>query len=358
MRKRIAVVYNEPEPSKYDKAHEEKAVAGVLESVTAVREALNELGYETSLLPLVPPFDEAAKKLADLKVDVVFNLFEGFCGLPETEALVPETLAELGVPYTGCGPEVLRLALDKARVKEILKEAGIPTPDYQILDPGSLHNFRLKFPCIVKPRAEDASHGITTKSLVRDYAELKRQVTEVCQIYKSVLVEHFVGGREFNATVMGNSRCVVLPVSEIAYDLPSDMPRILTFAAKWEIKSRYYKGTKVVCPARVSESEHEHITGIARDTYRLLVKRGYARVDMRMDETGKLNVIEINPNPDISPEAGAARQSAAAGMNYAQFIQRILKLAVIRGKNGRKNPPDVPGRQTGINADTREYARI
>jgi D-alanine-D-alanine ligase len=358
MRKRVTVVYNEPEPSKYDKAHEEKAVAGVMESVTAVEKSLNELGYETSLLPLVLPLDKAVKKLEELKADVVFNLFEGFCGLPETEVFVPEVLSRLGIPYTGCGPEVLRLALDKAVVKTILTKAGITTPDYQILDPGSLHSFSLEFPCIVKPRAEDASHGISVNSLVRDYAELKKQVSEACKTYKSVLVEHFVGGREFNATVMGNSRCVVLPVSEIVYELPPDMPRILTFAAKWETRSRYYKGTKVACPAGVNENERNNIAGTALAAFRLLVKRGYARVDMRMDEAGKLNVIEVNPNPDISPEAGAARQSAAAGMSYTQFIEKILKLAVTRGKNGRKNPPDVPGRQTGTDADTREYARI
>jgi D-alanine-D-alanine ligase len=359
MHKRVAIVYNQPEPSKYDNTHEEKAVLGVLDAVEAVQNALNELRCETSLLPLVPPFDEAKKKLAALKVDVVFNLFEGFCGLPETEILIPETLAELGIPYTGCCAPVLRMALDKARVKSILVEAGIPTPDYQVLDPGSLHAFRLDFPCIVKPRAEDASHGITADSLVRDYAGLKRQVTSIGETYSSgALVEHFVGGREFNATVMGNYRNTVLPVSEIVYELSPGVPRILTFAAKWEPDSVYFKGTKVVCPAEVSESEREYIAGTALAAFRLEVKRGYARVDMRMDEAGKLNVIEINPNPDISPGTGAARQSAAAGLSYTQFIEKIIYLAIGRGKYGRENTPDVGKRQAGIDADTKEYARI
>lgn len=358
MQKRVAIVYNEPEPSKYDTAHEEKAVLGVLEAVTAVQNTLNELGHETSLLSLVPPFDEAKKKLAALKVDVVFNLFEGFCGLPETEALVPEALSELGIPYTGCHPGVLRLALDKVGIKAALMKNRIATPDYQILDTGSLHNFRLKFPCIVKPRAEDASHGISVNSLVKDYAELKKQVAEVCEMYKSALVEHFVGGREFSATVMGNSRCVVLPISEIEYELPPEMPRILTFAAKWKTRSKYYRGTKAVCPAKINETERKRITGTALAAFRLVVKRGYARVDMRMDENGKLNVIEINPNPDISPDAGAARQAAAAGMSYTKFIEKILKLAITRGRHGRTNSPDVSGRQTGVNADTKEHAGI
>ena len=359
MHKRIAIVYNEPEPSKYDHAHEEKAVMGVLEAVEAVQKALNELGYEITLLPLVPPFSEARKKLAALNVDVVFNLFEGFCGTPDTEVLVPEALTELGIPHTGCYSAVLRMALDKAGVKTILDEAGIPTPDYQIMDPGSLHTFRLQFPCIVKPRAEDASHGISADSLVSDYAALRIQVSRICETYGSgALVEHFVGGREFNATVMGNSRCVALPVSEIAYKLSPELPRLLTFAAKWEPDSIYFKGTKVNCPAKVSEKEREYIAGTALTAFKLVVKRGYARVDMRMDEAGNLNVIEINPNPDISPGTGAARQSAAAGMSYPQFIGKLVKLAILRGKNGRQNPPDVSRRQAGIDADIKEYARI
>jgi D-alanine-D-alanine ligase len=359
MRKRVAIVYNEPHPSRYDNAHEEKAVLGVLEAVTAVHEALIVLGHEVSLLPLVPPFEEARKQLATLEVDVVFNLFEGFCGEPETEVLVPEALTELGIKYTGCQPPILRLALDKARVKVVLKEAGIPTPDFQLLSPDTINTFRLDFPCIVKPRAEDASHGISADSLVSDFASLERQVRAITESYSSgAVVEHFIGGREFNATVMGNLRCVVLPISEIVYSLSPDVPRILTFAAKWEEDSIYFKGTKVICPAEVGAQEREYIARTAMAAFKLLIGQGYARMDMRMDEAGKLNIIEVNPNPDISPGTGAARQSSAAGMTYAKFIEKILNLALEREKHGRENSPNVRQRQAGVAADIKKYARI
>jgi D-alanine-D-alanine ligase len=329
VRQRVAIVYNEPLPSRYDRAHEEKAVLGVLDAVKAVAEALRELGHEVSLLPLVPPFDSARQKLTGLDVDIVFNLFEGFCGEPETEVLVPEALAELGIKYTGCRPSILRLALDKAGVKEVLKKSGIPTPDFQVLGPDDLHSFRLDFPCIVKPRAEDASHGISADSLVGDYRSLERQVRHISDSFRSgALVEHYLGGREFNATVMGNSQCAVLPVSEIVYSLAPEVPRILTFAAKWEPGSPYFEGTKVVCPAKVSTSELDNISGTAMSAFKLLVGQGYARMDMRMDEAGKLHIIEVNPNPDISPGTGAARQSCAAGMSYAEFIGKIIDLAL------------------------------
>ena len=359
MLRRVAVVYNEPQPSGYDDTHEEKAVLGVLEAVTAVYEAARELGYEASLLPLVPPFEEARQKLAALNVDVVFNLFEGFCGEPETEALVPETLTELGVPFTGCQASVIRLALDKARVKVILKENNIPTPDFQVISPQTLDTFRLGYPCIVKPRGEDASHGISADSMVRDFSSLERQVKAITSTYHSgSLVEEYIGGREFNATVMGNTRCVVLPISEIVYDLAPDVPRILTFAAKWEPDSVYFKGTKVICPAEVTEQVRQYIAATALKAFKLVVGNGYARMDMRMDEAGTLNIIEVNPNPDISPDTGAARQSAAAGMKYAEFIEKIVNMALEKQKNVRKNTPHVRRRQAGVDANTEKYARI
>ncbi|OGO17010.1 MAG: hypothetical protein A2Z15_07510 [Chloroflexi bacterium RBG_16_50_11] len=359
MRQRVTIVYNQPQSSRYDNTHEEKAVLGVLDAVNAVHKALRELEHDVSLLPLLPPFDEARQKLLELKADIVFNLFEGFCGEPETEALVPETLMQMRIPFTGCSADILKLALDKAKVKAILKEAGIPTPDYQVIAPDTLDTFKLDFPCIVKPRAEDASHGISADSFIKDFAALERQVRVITESYKSgALVEHFIGGREFNATVMGNTQCVVLPLSEIVYALSPDIPRILTFEAKWEPGSPYFKGTKVICPAKVTEPEREYIASTAMSAFKLLVGRGYARMDMRMDEAGQLNIIEVNPNPDISPGTGAARQSRAAGMSYAQFIEQIINLALEKDKNDCQNTPDVGQGQAGVNADTEKYARI
>lgn len=361
MRTRVAIVYNEPQPSHYDAAREEKAVLGVLDEVSAVNQSLRELGHDVKLVPLVPSFKKAEKKLAALDVDAVFNLFEGFCGQPETEALVPEALAELGLPFTGCEADVIRLALDKAEVKVLLKAAGIPTPDFQLLNPETVHTFRLGFPCIVKPRGEDASHGINADSVVGDFKSLERQVRAVSGTYGSgALVEEFASGREFNATVLGNTEYTVLPVSEIVYALAPGIPWILTFAAKWETESDYSKGTQVVCPAEIEEKEREHIAGTALAAFRLLGFTGYARVDMRMDEAGRLNVIEVNPNPDISPGAGAARQARAAGMTYAQFIRKIVLLALGGCKFRYKEGADVLEKNKAgrvVKARGREAAR-
>lgn len=326
---RTAVVYNEPVASRYSDTGEHAAVAGVLDAVNAVHKSLSELDHEVELVPLALPAESAIARLKSLKVDFVFNLFEGFPGYPETEVLIPETLDKMGVPYTGCTAEILRIALDKAKTKEILQAGGVLNPRYQLLTAKTVSTFRLRYPCIVKPHKEDASHGLTEESLVRDFASLQKQVIRIGSAYGGMaIVEEFLEGREFNATVFGNSECIVLPVSEITYSLPPGKPSILTFAAKWEPGSVYFEGTRAVCPAQISEAERERIVWTALLAFRVLGCHGYARVDMRLDSNNRLNVLEINPNPDISPGTGAARQAEASGMTYTQFVERIVRLAL------------------------------
>jgi D-alanine-D-alanine ligase len=328
-RRRVAIVYNEPCPSRYDAVGEERAVLGILESVEAVCHALLKVGYDAFKVSLALPIGEAKAKLKSLKVDLVFNLFEGFCGQPETEALVPEVLARLGVPYTGCPAAVLTLALDKAESKRAMRAAGIETPDFQLLTLETLSRFSLRYPCLVKPRSEDASHGLSEASVVSDPAALARQVTKVCQLYGGeALVEEFIDGQELNATVLGNLEASVLPISEITYLLPPGMPRVLTFAAKWEPESPYFRGTKTVCPARIPVGRQRCAAEVALRAFRLLGSRGYTRVDMRLDKEGGLSVIEVNPNPDIAPGSGAVLQAEAAGMSYTQFIKKITEIAL------------------------------
>ncbi len=329
--KKIAIIYNEPASGRYSQVGEEKAELGVIDSVKAVHRALRKLGYPVTRIPLSPPLGKARETLKGLKVDLIFNLFEGFVDSPEAEATIADTLAELGLPYTGCPGAILALALDKARTKALLAANGIRTPRYQVLTPATLVSFRMNFPCIVKPVGEDASHGVSADSVVNDAAALSRQVLKISQLYGGrALVEEFVDGREFNITVLGTRDMDVLPISEIVFLLPPGVPRILTFEAKWEPKSPYFDGTKAICPADIDDELKEEIGNIARQAFRLLGSSGYIRVDFRMNDKRQPYVIEVNPNPDISPGTGAARQSKASGMNYSQFIDKLIQLALER----------------------------
>lgn len=329
MSPKVAIVYNEPEASRYSNMGEAKAVLGVKDEAEAVHQSLSELGYTVVKMPVRPPMEQVEEMLESLDCTLVFNLFEGFQGCPETEAIFTEILSKRGIPYTGCSPSALAIALDKSRTKALLASSGIATPRHQLLSLQNLSSFNLSYPCIAKPCGEDASHGLEEESVVRDSASLKNQVQRVSELFGgSALVEEFIDGREFNATVIGNDRPEVLAISEIVYSLPYSMPRILTFAAKWDEESIYFKGTKAECPAKIEDYLRERIIGICLSSFRLLGCRGYARVDMRQDTRGEIQVLEINPNPDISLSSGAALQAKAAGMTYNRFIDRIVQLGL------------------------------
>lgn len=326
---RVTIIFNQPGlPAGHEYA-EAKAVLGVLEAVAAVHEALVKAGYEVSRLPLVPPIERAEKDIQGIQTDLVFNLFEGWEDQPESESEVARLMEKRGIYFTGSSSDVLSLAMDKAVVKGRLVAAGIPTPRYRVLSPETLDTFDLEFPCIVKPRRSDASHGITKESVVYDRSMLEGQLMRLCGRFRGeVLVEELVDGEEFNATVLGGLRLEVLPVSEIVYHLPEGLPHILTYDAKWEPASTYYKGTFHVCPAEVEAGLRQQVAELALDSFNCLGCRGYARVDFRRDRWGRLYVLEVNPNPDIAPDAGAVRQARAAGMSYWEFIERIARIAL------------------------------
>lgn len=323
---KVAVVYNTPLPSRYDECGENTAVSGVMDSVAAVKQVLVQSGYPVSLVGLEPGTASPEKAISASRASVVFNLFEGFAGLPETEALVPEICCRLNIPFTGCPAEAIKLGLDKAAAKMIFADHSIPTPGFQELSADTVNRFNLSFPCIVKPAGEDASHSIKPESVVNSFEELSAQIARLARCYgHAVLVESFITGREFNATVLGDR---VLPVSEIVYQLPPCLPRLLTYDAKWLPSSQYFQGSPVECPAKLTPTELDSIARLATECFNITGCRGYARIDIRQDASGVFNVLEINPNPDISPDAGCARQARAGQMSYTELILVILKTAI------------------------------
>ncbi|HAV10874.1 MAG TPA: hypothetical protein DCX22_04610 [Dehalococcoidia bacterium] len=327
--RKIAIIYNAPTSSHYDAAGETAAMTAVLEEVEAVKTVLERAGHQVTTVPLLPPREQAAEVIQKIKAEVVFNLFEGFGDDAEAEAFIASVLADTGLPLTGCQAHALALALDKGKSKELLLSVGVPTPRYQVLNPSLISQFALSFPCIVKPGNEDASHGLGKDSVVYDKDALRRQVERISTLFGGqALVEEFIDGREFNATVLGNDRPVVLPVSEIVYFLPSNIARIITYEGKWEKDSVFFKGTKPVCPATLSPDEKSAIKRIVMAAFRAVGCRGYARIDMRQDAEGSIKVLEVNPNPDIAPDSGAARQAQAAGLSYDEFILKIVQLAL------------------------------
>lgn len=336
---RITLLYNQPSASRYHALGEGIAVASVLDSVRAIHEALKADGHEVEALGLTPPYSQAVETLKKLNSDLVFNLFEGFDGCPDSEWMVAGELEHTGLPFTGASSSTLALCLDKAGCKDRLAGRGIPTPAYQLLGPGTVASFSLDFPVIVKPVKEDASHGCTSDSVVLSAPALGRRVELITARYGDpALVEVYLDGSEFNVSVLGGQTPRVLPLAEIVYAPDYPGPRVMTFAAKWLPNDPAYARALPVCPAQAPEGIFRESGRLALEAYYTVGEPAYARVDLRCDAAEKLFVLEVNPNPDLSPDAGLAGQAKAAGMSYSNLINTILELALEERKSvGRQS---------------------
>ena len=267
--------------------------------------------------------------------DLLFNLCESMDNDSRNEPTFAGLLDLMKIPYTGADLLALASCLHKHRTKEILDAHGVPTPPYRILrtEADLEAATGLDFPWFVKLGHEDASLGITEANVVRSHADLVARTRELwAEFHEPVLAERFVDGREVNVTVFGSrENTQVLPLHEIDFGaMPSDRPRIVSFAAKWDERHVDYAGTKPVPLRNITPDVVANIERVAQAAYRAVDLRDYGRVDIRVDSGGIPWVIDVNPNPDISPDAGVCRAAAAAGMNYPQMVARIAELALAR----------------------------
>jgi D-alanine-D-alanine ligase len=309
---------------------ESVAEAAVLEAVDAMESTLRELGRPVVRLLLKPPLSRAAAALEALPQGAtVFNLFEGFPEDPASEVQVGLLLQRLGLRPTGCPPMAMHLGLHKDLCKLLLKADHIPVPEGVVLRTRRDLDAPLPFPfpAFLKPAANDASHGIAAANLVGDEAAYRNRAGELLMLFPGgVLAEPFLSGRELNCGVVETpGGTVVLPPSLVDYsELPPDHPPVLTFAAKWAPGSPVYEKTPTVCPAPVEPELVARVQDLALRAFNLLGCRGYARVDLREDAEGQLRVMELNPNPDISPDAGLAKQARALGWDYVTLVGRVV----------------------------------
>jgi D-alanine-D-alanine ligase len=301
----------------------------------ALAAALGRSGSEVTLATIHgrDVFDVLAR-LRESRPDLVFNLCESMANDARNEPTLAGLLDLFQLPYTGADLVALASCLHKRRTKEVLVARGITTPPYRYLEgAGELDDpelERLDYPWFLKLAHEDASVGITEANHVASAHELRARARDMFdQYHQPVLAERYVAGREVNVTLLGNGRDLrVLPPHEIDFAaMPSDRPHIVSYAAKWDETHVDYVGTKPVPLRGPSPDLLERIEIIARAAWQALGLRDYGRVDLRVDERGEPWVIDINPNCDISPDAGAARAAAAAGMSYDAFVDVIATAA-------------------------------
>ena len=300
-------------------------------------DALRTLGHDVARLSVGSEAAPLVSRLVEAAPELVFNLAESFQGKSALESNIAALLNLLNLRYTGSSPAGLMLAGDKTLTKKVLSFHGILTAKFATVFRGEVDwAGDIKFPLLVKPPQEDASLGISQKSVVNDVKELLDMMGTTQQEYQSpVLVEEFIDGREFYVGVLGNHSPTALPIIELDFSrYPANLPKIASWEAKWgedgEGSGAEFAGTKSIFPTDLSEELSAKIQSVALNAFQALRLRDYARIDLRVTSAEEVYVIEANPNCYLEKESEFARAAASAGIEYPVLVAKIIDLAIGR----------------------------
>jgi D-alanine-D-alanine ligase len=299
--------------------------------------ALIEAGHTSRRVAVDDAVEPLIAALRQDEADLIFNLAESFRGKSALESNVAALLNLLDLRYTGSSPAGLMLAGDKTLTKKVLSFHGIQSAKFATMYRGQVDwAGDIKFPLLVKPPQEDASLGITQKSIVNNVKELLDVMGGMQQEYQSpVLVEEFVDGREFYVGILGNSNVEALPIIELDFSkYPEGLPKIASWEAKWgddgDEKGAEFEGTESIFPTDLSEELTQKIQRVAIDAFQALRLRDYGRIDLRVTSAEEVYVIEANPNCYLEQKSEFARAAEKHGLGYSALISRIADLASAR----------------------------
>jgi D-alanine-D-alanine ligase len=306
----------------------------ILDEVNAVTASLGKLGIAFRQEP-VRNLEHLGIILQRSRQRLVFNLVEEFPNCIHDACLVPAICRANGRAFTGSDTPALLLAQNKWQTKAVLKAANIPCPD------GVLIPVAKSIPApqltagkyIVKPLFSDASEGIDTESIIEiPGRSFRKRVERIhSQLGQPALVEQFIPDRELNVSVLQyKDKMQVIAIAEIDFSkFDAGQPRIVDYSAKWLPDTFAYNNTPRILPAKISAETARLVEKYSLDACRLIDCRGYIRVDFRLDEKENPYILEINPNPDISPDAGFAAALNYRGISYEKFVEFMLENAIL-----------------------------
>ena len=301
--------------------------------VSQVARTLRRLGHRVSALGVHGDVKRLIAGLSRRKPDLVFNLMEMFGDNVFGDIPVAGLLELLGLKYTGSGPGELYLSQDKGLTKKLLAFEDILYPRYAVFSRQAAFETggNLRMPLFVKPLRSDASLGIGGKSLVHDAVALMERVAAIHkELDDSALAEEYIEGREFYVGVLGNGQPKALPPVEVDFTgFPEGVPKVMDSKAKWDERSKEYKGTKSII-ANLPDELRARLQKVAVDAYRALRVRDYGRVDLRLTDTGEIYVLEVNASCYLEKSSEFAMAATASGLDYPRLIERIVNLAAER----------------------------
>ena len=293
------------------------------ETIDALENAIRRMGSETDRIGNA---GRLMSRLADGDCwDIVFNIAEGLYGYSR-EALIPAILESRGVACTFSDPMALSLALHKGMSKRIVRDLGLPTPDFAIVESvEDVEKINLPYPLFAKPVAEGTSKGVTTASKIGAKDDLEKVCSTLLARFKQpALVETYLPGREFTVGILGTGRrAATVGALEIILNDGAER-EIYTFVNKEECEER-------VTYRLASDPLAVSAGNLALAVWRGLGLRDAGRVDVRVDAYGIPNFVEVNPLPGLHPfHSDLPIMCSQAGISYQTLIEKIMVSAMER----------------------------
>lgn len=305
----------------YDK--EQVAELDSIDTIEAIENALQCIGFETQRIGNIK---NLINKLAQGKRwDAVFNIAEGLYGMGR-EAQIPAILDAYQIPYVFSDPLVLAVCLHKRITKEIVRNAGIPTPDFaEVHVEADIENVCSQFPLFVKPVAEGTSKGITESSIVTDKDSLRELCSKLLkQFNQPVLIERYLPGREFTVGIVGTGQ-YAKAIGTMEIVLKKDGQKgAYSYANKqnWLEWVEYRIADELICTDCID---------IALKAWQALGCRDAGRIDLRLDEDGAPNFLEVNPLAGLNPDySDLPIMCNLVGIDYAELIAMIMESVLTR----------------------------
>jgi D-alanine-D-alanine ligase len=309
----LAEGYGEEETAEFDRP----------ETIDAIEKALKELGFETERIGHIRSL--ARRLVQGDRWDMVFNIAEGLRGFGR-EAQVPAILEAFDIPYTFSDVLVLSLTLHKGMTKRVIRDLGIATPDFAVIETeDQIAGIRLPFPLFAKPVAEGTGKGITAASKIETREALERACRSLLTAFRQpVLVETFLPGREFTVGILGTG------TDAFATEI---MEVVLKPQAERDVYSYFNKEnfTALVEYRLVDDSEARQAGKTALAAWRGLGCRDAGRMDLRSDAAGRPNFMEVNPLAGLHPRhSDLPIIFGLMGKTFSHLIDLIMRSAIKR----------------------------
>ncbi|MDD3089387.1 MAG: D-alanine--D-alanine ligase [Candidatus Omnitrophica bacterium] len=284
-----------------------------LKSGKAIFDALTASGLNAKFVDVAGPSLEGMED-----IDVAFIALHGRFG---EDGTLQQMLQEKGMPYTGSGPEASRAALDKITAKKLFENCGLKIAEHIVVKKSSpLGN--IPCPCVVKPRYEGSSVGL---SVVKDPIFLRKAVDEASAYDEDIMIERFIPGRELTVGVIEDR---ALPVVEIVA-----AGGVYDFAAKYRAGD-----TKYIVPADLPERTYKAVQEAGLKAHRALGCEGYSRVDVRLGDDGRPYVLEVNTIPGMTERSLLPMAARSAGMDFTALCLLIVRIALKRENSSGVTP--------------------